>query len=88
MTIATFPPQIKKQTFGRAIREERERCPGHTQEYCARLIGYTRRQWINWESDQSMPCGTGLKLLFGLYPNLKAKWLSHGFHPDSSDLKQ
>lgn len=79
MTIATFPTQVRRISLGTLLRAEREDHEGHTQEYCAAAIGYTRRQWINWEGGHSQPSGEAMRAIAKLYPNLKVKLLSLDF---------
>lgn len=49
--LATFPPQMSYR-IGPIIRSIRGT---HKQEYCASLVGCSRRQWIRWEKNQSFP---------------------------------
>jgi DNA-binding XRE family transcriptional regulator len=79
MTIASFPSQVRRITLGSLIRAERESHPGHTQDYCAAAIGFTRRQWINWEGNYCHPSGEAMRAIAKLYPNLMVKLLSLDF---------
>lgn len=76
MSIATFPAQVAHISLGDLLRCERESHEGHTQEYCAATIRYTRRQWINWETGKSQPSMDALLAILRLYPDLKERVIS------------
>ena len=70
MAIASFPSAIK-ESFGKRLRTERKKHPEHTQEYCAKMVGVTRRQWIHWEFGEMYPGFDSIKGIRKLYPNLE-----------------
>lgn len=68
MATASFPPQLDPDLIRSAIRQVRG---NQKQEYCAEKVGYSRRQWIRWESGDSVPSQRALEVIKENFPTFQ-----------------